>query len=197
MKQQASLFKLMWSFLKIGLFTFGGGYAMIPLMQRIVVEEQRWLTYDEMLEIIVIAESTPGPISLNIATFVGYRQRKLLGAIVSSIGLAIPSLLIITTIAFFFDDFKNNHIISGALSGIKTAIVILVFGALIKLIKMLPHDKKTLIIIGLLTALMFTLDLLQIPVSGIFFILGAGIIGLLLHGLTNYHKKRENNDDLP
>jgi len=190
MKKQTTLYKLLITFLEISLFTFGGGYAMIPLMQRIVVDDEGWLTYEEMLEIIIVAESTPGPISLNVATFVGYKRRGVLGSIFATLGLAVPSFVIITLIALFFDDIKHSTIIFGALSGIKTAIVILVTGALFKLIKLLPKDAKTFIAIGLLTALMFTLDLLGIAVSGILFIVSAAIIGLLLHGLRHYLAKR-------
>lgn len=190
MKSNTSLFKLFITFLRIGAFTFGGGYAMIPLMQRIVVEDEKWLSYEEMLEIIIIAESTPGPISLNIATFVGYRQRGILGAIFASIGLAITSLVIITILAIFIDEIKGNTIVAGALSGIKTAIVILVTSALIKLMKLLPRNWKTFMVIGLLTAVMFTLDMIGTPISGIFFILGGGLFGLLLHSLKYYIAKR-------
>jgi chromate transporter len=190
MKKRTSLFKLFMTFLKIGLFTFGGGYAMIPLIQRVVVEDEGWLTYKEMLDIIIVAESTPGPISLNMATFVGYQRRGVLGAVFATLGLAVPSVVIITVIALFFDEIKQNSIISGALSGIKTAIVILVTGALFKLMKLLPNDAKTFIVIGLLTALMFALDMFGIAVSGILFILGAAVLGLLWHGLRHYLQKR-------
>ncbi|HAK05288.1 MAG TPA: chromate transporter, partial [Firmicutes bacterium] len=88
MKHHPSLIKLLLTFLKIGAFTFGGGYAMIPLIQRIVVEQEHWLTYEEMLEIIIIAESTPGPVSLNVATFVGFKRRGVLGSLFASMGLA-------------------------------------------------------------------------------------------------------------
>ena len=190
MKKQTTLYKLFITFLKIGLFTFGGGYAMIPLMQRIVVDDEGWLTYEEMLEIIIVAESTPGPISLNVATFVGYKRRGVLGSVFATLGLAVPSFAIITLIAMFFDDINQNAIVFGALSGIKTAIVILVAGALFKLMKLLPKDAKTIIAIGLLTAVMFALDMLGIAVSGILFIISAAIIGLLWHGLRHYLAKR-------
>jgi len=189
MKHHPSLIKLLLTFLKIGAFTFGGGYALI---QRIVVEQEHWLTYEEMLEIIIIAESTPGPVSLNVATFVGFKRRGVLGSLFASMGLAIPSLVIIYLIAIFFDDIKGNTMIAGALSGIKTAIVILVTSALMKLIKLLPQNKITFIIIGLLTLVMFTLDMLGTPISGILFIIAGALIGLLLHGISSFIKRRGN-----
>lgn len=193
MKTKTPLLKLLFTFLKIGLFTFGGGYAMIPLMQRAVVEEHGWLTYEEMLDIIMIAESTPGPISLNIATFVGYKRRGIVGSLFATAGLAIPSLVIIMTIAFFFEDITSNRMVIGALSGIKTAIVILVAGALVRLMKLLPHDFKTLLLIAILTAFMFTLDLIGVPVSGIFFIIAGALVGILTHGIKHYLSKRGMN----
>jgi chromate transporter len=165
---------------------------MIPLIQRIVVEQEHWLTYEAMLEIIIIAESTPGPVSLNVATFVGFKRRGVLGSLFASMGLAIPSLVIIYLIAIFFDDIKGNTMIAGALSGIKTAIVILVTSALMKLIKLLPQNKITFIIIGLLTLVMFTLDMLGTPISGILFIIAGALIGLLLHGISSFIKRRGN-----
>lgn len=192
MKERVSLFKLFWIFLQIGLFTFGGGYAMIPLIQRIVVDEKHWLTHEEMLEIIIVAESTPGPVALNVATFVGYRQRRLLGAISASFGVVVPSFVIIGLIALFFDEIKGNTIIAGALSGIKTAVVVLVSSALFKLYKLLPQDLTTWWIIAFLTAAMVALDMLNIAVSGIFFIIGGGLVGFSLYALNHYLKKRDS-----
>ncbi len=165
---------------------------MIPLIQRIVVDEKHWLTHEEMLEIIIVAESTPGPVALNVATFVGYRQRRLLGAISASVGVVVPSFVIIGLIALFFDEIKGNTIIAGALSGIKTAVVVLVSSALFKLYKLLPQDRITLWIIALLTAGMVSLDMLNVAVSGIFFIIGGGLVGFSLYALNHYLKKRDS-----
>ena len=90
------------TFLKIGLFTFGGGYAMIPLIENICVEKKKWISHEEMMNVTVIAESTPGPIAINCATFVGYRQKGFLGAIVATLGVVLPSFAIISLIAAFF-----------------------------------------------------------------------------------------------
>jgi chromate transporter len=192
MKARVPLFSLLWVFLQIGLFTFGGGYAMIPLIQRIVVDEKHWLTHEEMLEIIIVAESTPGPVALNVATFVGYRQRRLPGSLFATIGVVIPSFVIIGLIAWFFEDIKGNAIIAGALSGIKTAVVVLVSSALMKLYKLLPQDRITLWIIVALTLVMVTLDYFSIAVSGIFFIMAGGLAGYSLTAIRRYVKKRDS-----
>ena len=112
------IFKLFAIFFKLGLFTFGGGYAMIPAIKEIIIEKEKWLTEDEMLEIIAIAESTPGPIAINIATYIGYLQGKVLGSIAATLGVVLPSLTIIFIISLFFDKFIANVYISYAFVGI-------------------------------------------------------------------------------
>jgi len=188
--KRTSLFRLFIDFLKIGLFTFGGGYAMIPLMQRIVVEDEKWLTYGDMLDIIAIAEATPGPIALNVATFVGYRQRGILGAIFASFGLAVPSLAIIMTIAYFKDSFLNNRLIAAALSGMKVAIVVLIANALFKLAKLLPKNRLVYGLIGVIALALFLLDLNRTPISGIYVIVAGGLLGMLLYAIGHYVAKR-------
>jgi len=188
--KRTSLFRLFIDFLKIGLFTFGGGYAMIPLMQRIVVEDEKWLTYGDMLDIIAIAEATPGPIALNVATFVGYRQRGILGAIFASFGLAVPSLAIIMTIAYFKDSFLNNRLIAAALSGMKVAIVVLIANALFKLAKLLPKNRLVYGLIGVIALALFLLDLNGTPISGIYVIVAGGLLGMLLYAIGHYVAKR-------
>ena len=100
--------KLFFIFFKLGLFTFGGGYAMIPQIKDEIIEKRKWMTEDEILEIIAIAESTPGPMAINMATYIGYNKAKFLGALVSTIGVVLPSLTIIFIISLFFDKFISN-----------------------------------------------------------------------------------------
>ena len=92
------------TFLKVGLFTFGGGYAMIPIIEHTCVEQKRWITHDEMMDVTVMAESTPGPIAINCATYVGYKQAKMPGAITATLGIVLPSMLIIMAVALFLDN---------------------------------------------------------------------------------------------
>jgi len=174
------LLKLFLTFMKIGLFAFGGGHAMIPLIEHDCVDKKKWITHDEMMNLTIIAESTPGPISINCATYVGYKQKGLLGAIVATIGMVIPSLVILFIISLFLDRFLEIKWIYNAFLGIKCAVGLLIFDAGIKMIKKM--DKKPLPIIILICSLilMFLIDLFALNISSIILMLIAGLIGLAL-----------------
>ena len=131
------LIDLFLTFAKIGLFTFGGGYAMISLIENDCVEKKRWITHDEMMDVTVIAESTPGPIAINCATYVGYKKGRLPGAIIATFGIVLPSFIIIFLISKFFDRFLEITWVANAFRGIKIAVGILIVDAAVKmLIKM-------------------------------------------------------------
>lgn len=129
------LLALFWSFLKIGAFTFGGGYAMIPLIQREVIQNRGWIKEQEFIELLTIAQSAPGPISLNTAVFVGYRMRGYVGAIAAILGVILPSFLIILTIVIFFQEFRHNAIVDAAFKGMRPAVVALILYPVIMLAK--------------------------------------------------------------
>ena len=114
------------TFFKIGIFTLGGGYAMIPLIEEEVVNKKQWVSKDEMLDLIAIAQSCPGVFAINIATFVGYKLRKTRGAIATTVGTALPSFLIILAIAIFFSQFKDNEVVAAIFRGIRPAVVALI-----------------------------------------------------------------------
>ena len=174
------LLKLFLTFMKIGLFAFGGGHAMIPLIEHDCVEKKKWITHDEMMNLTIIAESTPGPISINCATYVGYKQKGLLGAIVATIGMVVPSLVILFIISLFLDRFLEIKWIYNAFLGIKCAVGLLIFDAGIKMIKKM--DKKPIPIIILVCAftLMLLIDLFALNISSIILMLVAALIGLAL-----------------
>lgn len=142
MKQSKKLPELLLTFFKIGLFTFGGGYAMIPIIENTCVETKKWITHDDMMNMTVIAESTPGPIAINCATFVGYRQAGLLGSIAATFGVILPSFIIIFAISMFLDSFLEITVIANAFKGIQVAVSILILDAGIKMIKKM--QKKIL-----------------------------------------------------
>lgn len=181
--------ELLYIFFKIGLFTFGGGYAMIPQLKEIVVEKKKWITEDEMLEIIAIAESTPGPIAINIATFIGYKQKKFLGSLFSTIGVTLPSFIIIFIISLFFKNLLSYEIVQYAFIGIKCAIAFLIIKAGIEmLIKM---DKKLVWLIVFIVSIitLIILQLFNINFSSILFIVLGGIIGIFVYAISSYRKK--------
>ena len=134
------LLDLFFTFAKIGLFTFGGGYAMISMIENICVERKKWITHDEMMNVTVMAESTPGPIAINCATFVGYKKAGFLGAVIATLGIIVPSFIIIYLISMFLDNFLEIVIIANAFKGIKLAVGVLILDAGITMVKKM-HKK--------------------------------------------------------
>lgn len=175
------LLELFLCFAKIGLFTFGGGYAMIALIENACVEEKKWITQDEMMNLTIIAESTPGPISINCATFIGYKQKGILGAIAATIGVVLPSLIIIYLIALYFNKFMEIAIIANAFQGIKLAVGILILDAGIKMLKIIK--KKTLVPCSILLCSLITMvvaEILGTKISTVALILFSGFISLTI-----------------
>ena len=135
------LLDLFLTFAKIGLFTFGGGYAMIAMIENNCVERKQWITHDEMMNVTVIAESTPGPIAINCATFTGYKKAGFIGALVATLGIVVPSFAVIYLISMFLNNFLELTIIANAFKGIKIAVGILILDVAVTMIKKM-HKKK-------------------------------------------------------
>ena len=142
------LLNLFLTFAKIGLFTFGGGYAMLAMIENICVDRKKWITHDEMMNITVIAESTPGPIAINCATFTGYKKAGFAGALSATLGMIVPSFTIIYLISMFLDNFLQLTIIANAFKGIKIAVGVLILNAAVTMIKKMPKKKmpKTIMV---------------------------------------------------
>lgn len=145
-QNRKTIMLLFFSFIKIGIFTFGGGYAMIPLIEKEVVEKRKWITNKEILDIIVIAESTPGPIAVNAATFIGYKTAGFPGALVATIGVVLPSFLIIATISLVLRQFENMKAVKFAFEGIRAGVLALIIKALVSMYKQCPRNKISYII---------------------------------------------------
>lgn len=135
------LIELFTTFFKIGLFTFGGGYAMISIIEEDCVEKKGWITHDEMMNLTVIAESTPGPIAINASTFVGNRQAGLAGALAATFGMVLPSFVIIFLISRFFDDFLSLTLVANAFRGIKIAVGFLILDAGLNMVRKMEKKK--------------------------------------------------------
>ena len=129
------------SFFKIGMFTFGGGYAMIPLIQKEVVEKRKWITEKEILEIIAISESTPGPIAVNAATFIGYKTAGFFGALGATVGVVLPSFLIIAAVSLVLRQFENLKAVKLAFEGIRAGVLALIVRALVSMYRQCPREK--------------------------------------------------------
>lgn len=174
------LLDLFFSFAKIGLFTFGGGYAMIPLIERICVDKKQWISHDEMMDITVIAESTPGPIAINCATYVGLKKKKLPGAVAATVGVILPSFIILLLISFFFDRFLEIQWVASAFRGIRIAVGILIVDAAIRMLKKLSKKPAQICILLCSFAAMLVIDLFSLRVSVIVLMLAAAAVGLIV-----------------
>lgn len=168
------LSELFFCFFKIGLFTFGGGYAMIALIQREVSEKKKWISNKDILDITSICESTPGPISINTATFVGYKVSGFLGALVSTLGVIIPSFLIVSLISMFMSYFTNNIYIEYAFYGIRSCVLALILKSLILMYKECPHNISSYIVI-----LFSFLIIMLFDINVIFVIILCGLYGII------------------
>ena len=175
------LLELFLSFAKIGLFTFGGGYAMLPLIERTCVTKKQWLTDEDMLNITVMAESTPGPVAINCATFVGNRQKGFLGALAATLGMITPSFVIILLISFFLESFMEIRWVAGAFQGIKIAVGILIVDAAIRLFKKLPKKALPMTILAVSFAAMLIIDILALRLTSVILLLAAASVGFLAH----------------
>ncbi len=171
----SELFDLFLTFARIGGLTFGGGYAMLPMLQKEVMEKRKWATEEEVMDYYAIGQCTPGIIAVNVATFIGYKRRGLAGAIASTFGMVAPSLVIIMAIAACLQNFADLPIVKDAFAGIRICVGVLVLNAVKTLWKKGVVNKATAIIAVIVFAGMLLTD-----VSPIFFIIGSGVAGWLL-----------------
>ena len=178
------LLELFLTFMKIGMFTFGGGYAMISVVENACVEEKHWITHDDMMNITVIAESTPGPIAINCATFVGYKKRGLIGAAAATAGMILPSFLIIYLVARFLDSFLEISWIAHAFEGIKLAVGILIIDAGVKMLKQIPARTLPRLIMACAFSAMLLIDILALRISSIALLLIAAAVSLVLFTIS-------------
>lgn len=188
---------LSFTMLKIGLFTFGGGYAMIALLQREFVEKKKWITNEEFMDMVIIAESTPGPIAINGATYVGYKVGKLLGSILCTIGVCLPSFIIIYVISIYLDRFMEFELVQYAFKGIEVCVVYLIIKSGIKMLKEIKDTKYlivNIIIFLIVLSLTILFSIFNISFSSIFYILISAFIGFIIYIITNKQisSKKEN-----
>ena len=158
------------TFFKIGAFTFGGGYAMIPLIQREAVENHKWVTDEDILNVVAIAESTPGPIAINAATFVGYQVAGFAGAVAATLGVVLPSFAIILTISYVLRQFRELQMVRYAFNGIRVGVLVLMGKALLKMFKTNQKNAISYVLMGaslVLTAFLKVNTFLVIALCGI------------------------------
>lgn len=174
------LLQLFLTFAKIGLFTFGGGYAMISMIENNCVEKKKWITHDEMMNVTVIAESTPGPIAINCATFVGCKQAGFIGALAATFGMVLPSFAIIYLISMFLDNFLEIVWIANAFKGIKIAVGILILDAGITMIRKMQKKPLPRAIMLCACAAMLVINVFSLKFSSIALMLIAGVVSLII-----------------
>ena len=166
------------SMLKIGCFAFGGGYAIIALLENEFISKRKWIDHDEFLDVVAIAESTPGPIAINVATYIGYKLKGVFGAVIATIGMCLPSFIIMYLISLFYEQFMEITLVAATFKGIQICVVHLIASAGLKILKKM---KKTPINITVFTVTcigMILCTLFDIHISSVWFIFTAGILGL-------------------
>ena len=177
-QEAKSLGTLFFTFFKIGLFTFGGGYAMIALLEEEFIQRRRWLDKDEFLDMTAIAESTPGPVAINSATYIGYKLAKVPGAATATVAVCLPSFLIIYAISLFFEQFTQLTVIANAFKGIQVCVIYLIFSAGVRMLKALDKSPFATGVLAAVMLVMVGLSLAGVSVSSILLILLSGAAGV-------------------
>ncbi len=188
MRTHLNLFLTM---LKIGLFTFGGGYAMIALLESEFVSKRKWIEKDEFLDMVAIAESTPGPIAINAATYIGYKMLGVLGSLTATVAVCIPSFVIIYAISLFFDAFLSFTLVSYAFRGIQVCVIWLILSAGLKMLKQMKKTPLHIVILSSVIICMVAFSVLTVSFSTIFYILISGGIGLFVYLIGLLRKRKE------
>lgn len=174
------VFELFLTFFKIGLFTFGGGYAMIPLIRAEVIEKKKWISDDEFTNIIAIAESTPGPIAINSATYIGTKTAGFFGALMATLGVVLPSFTIIYVISLFFDQFLGLEVVANAFKGIQVAVGFLILSAGVKMLKKMKKNAYTYTAFAIVLLCAACIKLFAISFSSIYFIIAGALCGIFI-----------------
>ena len=167
--------------IKIGAFTFGGGYAMIAILENEFVGKRGWLEKDEFLDLAAIAESTPGPIAINAATYVGYKRHGVLGSIMATLGICLPSFLVIYLISLVFDAFLSFKIVGYAFRGIQVGVIYIIFSAGLKMLKGIKKTAFNVAVIASVATVMIALSLLAVRFSTVFYILICGFLSVAIY----------------
>ncbi|MDO4491872.1 MAG: chromate transporter [Lachnospiraceae bacterium] len=185
------LLDLFLTFCKIGFFTFGGGLAMLSMIEEICVEKKQWISHEDAMTVTAVAESTPGPIAINLATYIGFQMKGTVGAVVSTTAMVLPSLILITVIAACLEGFLTIPVIANAFKGIKLAVGILVLDAALKMIRKMKKQPVTVffLLIGCVCMLIITVFSLRISVVLLMF--SSGALSLLMHCIAQSPKNQE------
>ncbi|MBQ8174917.1 MAG: chromate transporter [Clostridia bacterium] len=188
MKTTLTLFLTM---MKIGLFTFGGGYAMLALLENEFVSKRGWMEKEEFLDMVAIAESTPGPIAINSATYIGYKMAGVLGSASATIAVCIPSFVIIYLISLFFDAFLSLTLVANAFRGIQACVVYLIFSAGYKMLKGIEKTPLSIVIFIVVMICLIAFSVFAVSFSTVFYVLICGAVGVFAYLLSRLVKRKE------
>lgn len=191
MKKHLNLFLTM---LKIGLFTFGGGYAMIAILENEFVSKKKWIERDEFLDMVAIAESTPGPIAINASTYIGYKMLGFPGALTATVAVCMPSFFIIYAISLFFDNFLSLTLVSYAFRGIQVCVIWLILSAGLKMFKQMKKTPFNIVILSAVIICIIAFSVFSVSFSTIFYILISGMVGLFVYLIGLLRKRKENDE---
>ena len=183
------ILQLFLSMMKIGCVAFGGGYAIIALLESEFVTKRRWIDHDEFMDVVAIAESTPGPIALNVATYIGYKLAGFFGAIIATAGICVPSFVVMYLVSLFYEQFMEIAVIAAAFRGIQICMVYLIAAAGLKMLKKMKKTAFNKTVYAVVCVGMIFCSLLDIPVSSVAFIFGAGLAGLAMFFLKTQKEK--------
>mgnify|MGYP003242122533 FL=1 len=183
--------ELFGTFFKIGAFTFGGGYAMVALLEHEFVEKKRWLTREEFLDMVAIAESTPGPVAVNSATYIGYKLAGVAGAAASTLAVCLPSFAVIYLISLFFDRFLQLTVVANAFKGIQACVIYLILSAGVKMLKNLQRTPFNTAVVAVVLAAMVGCSVAAVSFSSLYYILLCGAAGVLLYLLRKLRKEEK------
>ena len=172
------ILSLLLSMLKIGCFAFGGGYAIIALLENEFVTKRSWIDHDEFMDVVAIAESTPGPIAINVATYIGYKLKGFIGATLATVGVCLPSFVIMYLVSVFYERFMDIKLVSAAFRGIQICVVYLIASAGLKMLKRMKKTPINIAVFSVTFIGMLILGILDLKLSSIWFILASGILGL-------------------
>lgn len=183
---------LFWDFLKIGAFTFGGGYAMIHLLERQFVARRKWLDREEFLDMVAVAESTPGPVAVNSATYIGYKVDGVIGALSATVAVCLPSFVVIYLISLFLDQFLALTYVAYAFKGIQACVVYLILSAAWKLWTSMEKNWMNVSILTAVSIAMISFSVFAVDVSSILYIIICGVIGIAVYGMKCMRKERNS-----
>lgn len=179
---------------KIGAFTFGGGHAMIALLEHELVEKKNWISKDDFIDLVAISESTPGPIAINSATFIGYKTAGVLGSVFATLGIALPSFIIIYVISLFFDEFLKFEIVNNAFKGIQACVAFLILSAGVRFIKKTVKGVLPTIIFGVAFVCLTVLSFFAVNFSSIYYIIIAAFVSIIVNLIITASKKAKGGE---